>query len=348
MMDRRTTRLVDVATAAGVSRSTASNVFNNPAVVRPELRERVEAAARTLGYLGPDPKARVLRAGKLNSIGVMAPARWGVADMLGNPVFAQFLTGVGQVCDQVGANLMVIPDTSGNDGVRSALVDGFIFGRVEHMDEVERMRLRRLPFTVVDFDAGPDVGSVRVDARVGCAEAARHLLALGHRRFAVMSFLRDGGPARLFPPGAPRGPDAAGMLIDQEKLRGYADALAGEGLSIDDVPILRADPRDGAAAGLLLDSAPDATAFLSMSVMQAIAIINEARRRGRIVPRDLSVIGFNDIAEAERCDPPLTTVDGCTQEKGRRAARLVFDGGPPVQEVITPTLILRGSTGRAR
>ena len=67
-------RLVDVAEAAGVSRGTASNVFNNPELVRPKLRQKVQAAVRELGYLGPDPKGRLLRAGKFNAIGVMPPS----------------------------------------------------------------------------------------------------------------------------------------------------------------------------------------------------------------------------------------------------------------------------------
>ncbi|MFN0194970.1 MAG: LacI family DNA-binding transcriptional regulator, partial [Aestuariivirga sp.] len=73
MSKKSVTRLIDVAKAAGVSRGTASNVFNNPGMVRPQLRERVEAAARALGYLGPDPKAQGLRAGKCNAIGVVPP-----------------------------------------------------------------------------------------------------------------------------------------------------------------------------------------------------------------------------------------------------------------------------------
>ena len=63
-------------------------------------------------------------------------------------------------------------------------MDGFIFGRVEHLAEVEPARLRRLPFAVVDFDPGPTISSVRVDARVGCYAAAKHLIEHGHRRFA--------------------------------------------------------------------------------------------------------------------------------------------------------------------
>jgi DNA-binding LacI/PurR family transcriptional regulator len=341
-------RLVDVAKAAGVSRSTASNVFNNPEIVRPKLRERVEAAARELGYAGPDPKGRMLRSSaKFNAIAVLPPAKWSVADSLRNPVFSQFLQGVGEGCDEVGANLAIVADQPGSTGIRNALVDGFIFARVEHLNEIEPARLRRLPFAVVDFDPGPHISSVRVDTRNGAYAAARHLIALGHRRFAIMSFLRGKGPARLHPPG-PRSPDAAGMPTDQEKLRGYAEALAEAGLDVDAMPMVQADPWDPAAAALLLDAAPDATAVLSMAVMQAMAVIVEARRRGLSVPGDLSVVGHNDIPEAAGFAPPVTTVDGMSVEKGIAAARMVFAGGAPRHQVLQPRFILRASTAPPR
>jgi DNA-binding LacI/PurR family transcriptional regulator len=340
-------RLIDVARAAGVSRSTASNVFNQPEVVRPKLREQVEAAARELGYLGPDPKGRLLRAGRFNALGVKPPSEWGVVDALRNPVFDLFLFGVGEICDERGANLVIMPDRPGNHSIRTALVDGFIFGRVEHLAEIESARLRRLPFAVVDFDPGPSASAVRVDARTGCYAAARHLTELGHRRFGILSFLRSDGPARVHPAGQHRGPEAAGLPSDQAKFRGYADALAEAGVAIDDVPMVQADPWDRDAARMMLDAAPEATAILSMSVMQGIAVIEEARRRGRSVPRDLSVVGYNDIPDAARCDPPLTTVDGMGVQKGRAAARMVFDGGPPRHEILQPRLIMRASTGPA-
>jgi DNA-binding LacI/PurR family transcriptional regulator len=338
-------RLIDVAKAAGVSRSTASNVFNTPQLVRPKLRKRVEAAALELGYAGPDPKGRLLRDGRFNAIAVMPPSDWGIADSLRNPVFDLFLRGVGEVCDEIGANLVVVSDKTGKCGIKNALVDGFIFGRVEHLAEVESARLRRLPFAVVDFDPGPNISSVRVDARAGCFAAAKHLIGQGHRRFGILSFLRTTLPARLYPAGQPRGPEAAGMPTDQEKLRGYSDALTEVGLSIDDIPMVQADPWDRDAARMMLDAAPDATAILSMSVMQGIAVIEEARRRGLSVPGDLSVVGYNDIPDALRSDPPLTTVDGMGIEKGRAAARIVFGGGPPRHEILTPQLIVRASTG---
>src|SRR5271165_1369885 len=340
-------RLVDVAKAAGVSRGTASNVFNNPELVRPKLRQRVEAAARELGYLGPDPKGRLLRAGKFNSIGVMPPSDWGVADSLRNPVFDLFLLGVGEACDEIGANLVIVPDRTGNGGIKTALVDGFIFVRVEHLAELESAQLRRLPFAVVDFDPGPSISSVRVDARAGCYAAAKHLIEHGHRRFGILSFLRSSGSARVHPPVQRRSPEAAGTPTDQEKFHGYADAFSEAGLDINDVPMVQADPWDRDAARMMLDAAPDATAILSMSVMQAIAVINEARRRGLSVPRHLSVVGYNDIPDAERSDPPLTTVDGLGVQKGRTAARIVFEGGPPRHEILKPRLIMRASTGPA-
>jgi len=130
-------RLIDVAKAAGVSRSTASNVFNSPALVRPKVRQRVESAALALGYQGPDPKGRLLRAGKFNAIGIVPPSHLGVFDSLRNPVFNLFLRGVGEVCDDVGANLVLMSDIGRNtQAVKTALVDGFIFGRIDQLAEV--------------------------------------------------------------------------------------------------------------------------------------------------------------------------------------------------------------------
>ena len=160
-------KLADVARAAEVSVATASNVFAHPERVRPAMRERVEAAARALGYLGPDPTARLMRAGKVNAIGVIPPGNWGVHDTLRNPVYQQFLLGVAQACDEAGVNLLVSSDLH-RPGAASAVVDGFIFARVEHMGDIEPARLRRLPFVVLDSDPGPEVNSVRVDARGGC------------------------------------------------------------------------------------------------------------------------------------------------------------------------------------
>jgi DNA-binding LacI/PurR family transcriptional regulator len=345
-MNRMKPTLLDVARAAGVSRSTASNVFAHPERVRGELREKVESAARELGYAGPDPTGRLLRSGKVNAIGFKPPSELGVADAIRNPVFRQFIEGVGEVCEEHGAGLMILSDAK-RSSIRTAVVDGFIFSRLDQMSDVEPALLRRLPVVVVDADAGPDLPSVRVDSRGGARMAAAHLLGLGHRRFAILSFLRAFGPTRWHPTGAARPLEVAGMPTDQEKLAGYAEALAAAGLSIDEVPIVQAEAWAEDAAAMLLDRAPGATAILSMSVMQGLRVLAEARRRGLSVPRDLSVIAFNDLPEAAVSDPPLTTVDGRTFEKGRIAAELVLGEGPPRQVLLPTGMILRGSTGPA-
>jgi DNA-binding LacI/PurR family transcriptional regulator len=113
------------------------------------------------------------------------------------------------------------------------------------------------------------------------------------------------------------------------------------------VPMLQAEPDDPDAAELLLDRAADATAILSMSVMQGLALLRAAHRRGLVVPRDLSIFAYNDMPEAAATAPGLTTVDGMGIEKGRTAARLVLEGAPRRQVVLQPRLLLRGSTGPA-
>ena len=160
-------KLADVARIAEVSVATASNVFAHPERVRPAMRERVEAAARALGYLGPDPTARLLRAGKVNAIGVIPPGTGGCTTRCATRSTSQFLLGIAQACDEAGVNLLVSCDLH-RPGAASAVVDGFIFTRIEHMGDVEPARLRRLPFVVMDSDPGPEVNSVRVDARAGC------------------------------------------------------------------------------------------------------------------------------------------------------------------------------------
>jgi DNA-binding LacI/PurR family transcriptional regulator len=335
--------LEDVARAAGVSRSTVSYVFNNPARVGRDMRLRVEEAARRLGFAGPDPKGRLLRAGKVNAIGIIAAGAYNMASMF-TGYFPRFMAGVAEVCDERGASLTLVSGLVDDKtyGIRNALVDGFILSRPHDAELIESLTLRKLPFVVIDIDGDANVSSVNIDARSGCRAAARHLLDLGHRRFAIMSFLRDLGPAIVHPPAHGRDLGVAGMPLDQQKLLGYSDALASAGIDIDTVPIVQAHPWDRSAAGLVFDGAPDATAILAMADLQAIAVIEEARRRGLAVPGDLSVVGFNDIPEAAQAN--LTTVDSNGAEKGRLAARLVFAGGPVRHEKLPTALVIRGTT----
>ena len=139
-----------------------------------------------------------------------------------------------------------------------------------------------------------------------------------------------------------------------EKLAGVADGLQEAGMSIHDVPIAEAcgTPEEEAAFGngaaMILDKAPEATAVIAFTDNIALSVMNQAKLRGLNVPRDLSIVGFDDIPEAALSDPPLTTIHVSAVENGRAAARLLFEGGPP-RQVVTPVhLVVRGSTAPPR
>jgi DNA-binding LacI/PurR family transcriptional regulator len=348
---KKAVRLSDVAAAAGVSLGTASNTFNRPALVRPEVREVVESSARRLGYSGPDPVGRLLMGAKAHAIGVLPPGDMPVALAVGSPFFREFMLGVAEVCDQNDASLLVISGAENrkNWAIKNALVDGFILGHLEEAALVAA-RQRKTPFVVMDVDAGPEVNSVRVDGRGAARRAAEHLLDLGHRRFAIYSVLRKPADA-IWNPATSERRLTGGFPLDHEKLLGYGDALALAGISVNEAPVVEAYPLspwvdDGAR--MLLDRSPEATAILAMSDRHAVALLAEAKRREINIPNDLSVIGFDDAENAIFVDPPLTTMAQPTIEKGRIAARTLFEDGPPRRVVLPARLILRGSTAPPR
>lgn len=346
----------DVARAAGVSRGTASNVFTHPEKVRQALRDKVVAAADALGYAGPNPRVRFLKGGKLNAIGVTPPGAYGVQAAFANPYLREFLAGVAEVCDQRGASLTIVSGVGEDNtwGIRNAVVDGFIIHRFEEAAIVEALR-RRLPHVFVDMDGDADSSSVRVDDRAGGRAAAQHLVDLGHRRFAVMGVLRDNSAsteAIHYEPAGRRAKLSSDFAVDRDRLRGYMDALTAAGIKPAEVPVVetRADVPAAAMAGaaMIFDRAPETTAVLAMTDVQALGVIEEARRRRLRVPEDVSVIGFDDIPESAASVPPLTTISHPIVEKGRIAARLLFKEDAGRHEVLPVEIVLRASTGAPR
>lgn len=348
----RLIKLADVAKAAGVSQGTASNVFNRPALVRLEIREKVEAVARDLGYTGPDPKGRLLRAGKVHAIGLVVPERLAVA--LSDPFDRMFLTGIAEVCDERGAGLSLISAYE-DEGpaawtMQTALVDGFVLLCLEEGARlVELARKRQLPFVAVDSDSGPGASSIRIDDRGAAREAAEHLTKLGHRQFVILSL--ELSPDGQFGRVNPVRREAARYSVTRERLTGYGEALAAAGVDIDGLPVFEVLNRRSEARAVtagILERAPETTAILAMSDELALGALDAAQEAGVSVPGDLSIVGFDDVVESARSDPPLTTVRQPILAKGRRASEIILDGGPPVHEVLPTELVIRGSTGPAR
>lgn len=333
--------LIDVAAAAGVSRSTVSNVFIHPELVRPEVRERVEAAAQAIGFDGPDARGRLLRAGKFNAVGVVMADAAGIAEIVRGAYGRELLSGIAEVCADAGLNLSIV--SGADDGIRQALVDGLI---IDRFADVPRAKMRHKPFVLIDDDAGPDIGSVRVDGFGGAKLAAEHVTALGHRQIVIVAERADPG-ALVFHPAA-RNREIAMSPLAAEKFRGYSEALTRAGVSMDRTPVILAQAGDPAVGAAVFEHAPEATAALVMTDRQAVTILEEAKRRGAHVPRDLSVMGFDGVAAGAHSDPPLTTIAHTVTEKGRIAARMILTDELPRQVVLPVKLVGRASTSAPR
>ena len=342
--------LSDVGKAAGVSRGTVSNVFNHPELVRSGVRERVMSAAQQLAYDGPDPRGRVLRGGKFNAIGFLPPGDYPISAMIKSPYLRQLLLGVSLACDEAGATLSLVNGTSDTrtTTIRNALVDGFILGHSADIDLITSAQRRRVPFVILESEAGADINSIRIDGRSGALMAVRHLVSLGHRRFAILSIRRSFGPPIVHIPGRDEHMVSAGFQLDHERLDGFAQGLAEVDLSIDDVAIIETIPGDPSAGAVVFDRVPEATAILTMSDWQAMTVLEEAVQRGITVPDDVSVVGFDGTAKSASTVPPLTTVAQDIVAKGRLAAQMVIADGPPEQVVLPVQLVVRGSTARPR
>jgi DNA-binding LacI/PurR family transcriptional regulator len=342
--------LADVGRVAGVSRGTVSNVFNNPNLVSADVRGRVEAAAHQLGYDGPDPRGRVLRDGKFNAIGLVPAGAFAIGEMLRSPYGRELVLGVSLTCDEARATLSLVngTDETRTSTIRKALVDGFILGHSTDIDLIALAQRRRVPFVILDCDAGVDINSIRVDGWSGALMAVRHLAALGHRDFAILSVRRSPGPPIVHMPGRGQRVMTTGFPFDNDRLKGFAEGLAEVDLSIDDVPIIETTPGEPSAGAVVFDRVPKATAILTMSDWQAITVLDEAVRRDIEIPEHVSVVGFDGTAESARTMPPLTTVTHDIVGKGRLAAEMVFANGPPQQIVMPVELVVRGSTAPPR
>jgi DNA-binding LacI/PurR family transcriptional regulator len=342
-------RLRDVAARAGVSIGSASQAFGRPELVSEAVRERVHAAAKALGYAGPDPTARRLRTGRAGAIGVIFSERLGY--QFTDPVSPAFLRGVAQGMEEQHMGLLLIPDARDREAVaetvRAAAVDGFIVYSASRNDaRVAAAIARRVPVVTVDQPRQVPTAFVGIDDRAAARSAAEYLRELGHERVGVLSFVTA--------------LDAEGQLeleVSTERLAGYREGLAhawDERL----VRTVRPNAPEPAlrAALELLGSEERPSAILAMSDVLAVGVLQAAAELGIAVPDELSVVGFDDSPAASLAMPPLTTLAQPHEEKGRVAARWLLEeiaAGRPARgrrrRLILPTeLVVRESTAPPR
>ncbi|WP_430473312.1 LacI family DNA-binding transcriptional regulator [Thalassospira lucentensis] len=340
-------KLLDVAKAAGVSQGTASNAFGKPDLVRPEVRERIFAAAKELGYRGPHVMARMLRTGKAGALGVVFPDNLEYA--FSDPVAIELLRGIGRECAHHGVNVMIISAENQQQAiaaVNNAAVDAFLVHCYsDNNDIIAAIQRRNQPLISIDTDIAGAAGTVVLDDHAAAKGAAQHLLDCGAKRFAIL--LLQATEHDHFGPMNANRVGAASHRVVRERLAGYHDALGKAGITADDVIHIECDNQSEHSAKMtaeMLASHPEIDGILAMSDVIAIGAIDAARSVGRKVPDDLKVIGIDGIVAGERTDPPLTTMYQDSVEKGRLAAEMALsdDGGKTI--TLTTKLLLRGSS----
>lgn len=320
-----------VAERAGVSPSTVSRILNGTAVVSADKRAAVDEAIAKLGFV-PNPVARGLAGGRTLSIGVISQA-------IDSPFYGAALRGIEMELSAAGYSPLFM---SGHwradeearciDVLRSRRVDGLIVLTGRLADSALRAVARSLPVVVTGRHLkAPNLLSLDFDNREGARQATQHLLDLGHRRIAFIG-------------GDPQHPDAV------ERQQGYWAAIEGAGLRVDPALLLAGDFTEYSglqAVERLLDAGTAASAIVAANDQMAFGAVLGLHRRGRRVPQDMSLVGFDDVAGSVYMVPPLTTVHNPIQEIGQLAARAMLAllaGERPAVDVPAPRLVVREST----
>lgn len=338
-MNAKGPRIQEVAMAAGVSTATVSRTLSNPDLVSEKTREAVLAAVDKTGYR-INRAAQNLRKRQAGAILVLLPD-------LGNPFFSQILSGIESVFATSDLSVL-IADTNGikqdqltgyfrdtrADGV--ILLDGAI-PRAVLSDLAHTAPNNRIVFAC-EWKPDIELPSVRSDNRGGAQQAVAHLVELGHRKIGHIAGPRNN-------------------VLTKERLAGFQDAMREFGIEVN--PRWVVDGGDfsldaGAqAARQFIEMDDQPTAVFCGSDLIAMGLMSEMHKRGVSVPKDISVVGFDDIEIADHFIPPLTTIRQNRTQLGVLAATTLMGylSGRSAQndanvQLVDVLLIKRGSTAQ--
>ncbi len=324
---RRRATIKDVAEAAGVGVATVSRVLSGGSASA-ETREKVLAATARLDYR-PSALGRNLRQQRTGGIGLLVPD-------ITDSFYARLTDGVLSCARSYGEPVMI--GVTGDDPELEAELIGTLIE--QSMDRVIAVPSGDGEMLAPALRAGlnvvfagrrvpGDVPGVLADDRAGVRTAVEYLAGLGHKKIAFLA--RHG---------------------QSQRVAAFTDTLRALGIAVDDELVVHArasrDSAYAAAAGLL-QHRPDLTAVLTGGNMLGEAAVLAARELDLRIPRDLSLIMFDDVPWAELCSPPLTVIAQPAQDIGYRAAELVLRQGRRPRTVMLPTeLVVRASCGPRR
>ena len=320
----------DVARLAGVSHQTVSRVLNEHPSIRPETRERVLAVMAEISY-SPNRAARALVTSRSRTIGILAAAatQYGPASSIAAIEAAARARGYWVSTANVDpAEPQAIPDAI------SHLLAQSIEGLVVIAPQVRVIRALTaqpldIPYVTLqstDLDPGH---TLSVDQIAGARLATRHLIELGHRSIYHLAGPQD-------------------WIEAEARMRGFLEEMSAWDIPTT-APILGDWTAEfGYYAGRELLRFRDFTAIFSSNDQMALGLLHAIRDEGLDCPRDISIVGFDDIPESAHFWPPLTTVRQDFAELGRRCVDLLLGGGSErIVPSIIPELLVRSSTGRA-
>jgi DNA-binding LacI/PurR family transcriptional regulator len=332
----------DVAREAGVSIATVSYVLNGKiAAISEDTRSRVWSAVRKTGYR-PNVTARNLRSSQSRLIGYA----WHEVPEEGvNPVLDRFTYALARAAEAAGYHILTFTFPQDNpipvydELIRTGRVDGFVIGSTVQDDPRVRFLLDRA-FPFVSFGRANqdwDFPWADTDGEAGTRAAVEYLLGLGHRRIAMAAW-------------------PEGSLSGEFRVAGYLDGLRRAGIAPVPDYIARGENTEAAGQQALaawrgLPQPP--TAVVAVSDLVAIGVMNEAERRGLVIGRDLSVVGFDDSPLAPYLRPALTTLRQPIAEIGAALITMLEEAikGESADStqrhlLLPPTLVARASCGR--
>lgn len=323
----------DIAKKVGVSPSVVSRALNNKYGVKAETRERIVRTAKEMGYL-PNILAQGLVTRKTNTIGVV------MAD-ISEPFFSQLIKGMNLVADETGYTLIyynsyesLVERSALEHMIKSQRVDGLIIvgSRIKE-DEYLSGRTWEVPLVLVERRlTAPGLNCVWVDSITGAYKATRYLIDQGHRRIAHIC-------------------GTLGFQVALDRLEGYKRALADTGLPYAEELVASGHFvwQDGyTATKEVLKQTPRCTAVFAGNDTMAYGALQAIAESGLEVPRDIAVVGFDDLEFSLLTNPPLTTVRQPRMEMGKKAVSILVSilAGKAEEGVkisLTPELIIRRS-----
>jgi DNA-binding LacI/PurR family transcriptional regulator len=343
-----------LAAAVGVSPATISNAYNRPDQLSAELRERILATAKELGYPGPDAAGRTLRIGRAEAVGVLLTERLSYA--FSDPFAVEFLTGLSEVVEEHGISIVLMPlatrtpdppggthaDNHDVAAVRNANIDALaILSLPTDHPAAMVARARGIRLVTTDVNSDPESSWVAIDDLGGGVMVGEHLASLGHRDVAVL--VETNQPAGS--PGQRLDESELGFLDYAARIAGLRQAISGQ------VSIISGGHNSiesgAAATSWLLDHDRTPTAIVGLSDVLALGALQTLASRGLSVPAELSVCGFDDIAASKAAQ--LTTIRQPIREKGQHVGRLLIDPESQPQQVLLPiNLVIRSTTAPPR